>query len=82
MKIRFLSTLAILASMTGAALAQRGVSTHIVTTVKDDSGRPVQGASVRLFGPFGYSSRRNDYSTSADRSGVADQTVVDRKSTL
>ena len=77
MKIRLLSTIVTVASITGVALAQRGVTTHIVTTVRDDTGRPVQGASVKFFGPFGTSFRRADYTSSTDRSGVSDQSVLE-----
>ena len=77
MKIRLISTFVIIASLASVALAQRGISTHIITNVRDDMGRTVQGATVRVFGPFGYTSRRNDFSSSTDRSGVADQSVLE-----
>ncbi len=77
MKTRILSTIFTVVSITGAALAQRGVNTHVVTMVRDDTGRPVQGASVRFFGPFGSSFRRADYASSTDRSGISDQTVME-----
>ena len=73
MKIRLLSAIVTVASIAGVALAQRGDNTRVMTLVRDNSGQPVQNASVKFFGPFGSNNRRGDYSVSTNRYGEVEQ---------
>ena len=76
MKNRFLSTILALATVTGMATAQRGYTTRVNTLVRDGSGQPVQGATVKFFGPFGNRERQTTTSDSTGRNGQSDITLT------
>ena len=76
MKIRFFSTILAFATITGIATAQRGYTTRVNTLVRDGSGQPVQGATVKFFGPFGNRERQTTTSDSTGRNGQSDMTLT------
>jgi hypothetical protein len=70
MKITLLSAVLMVASIAGVATA---ADTRVITMVRDNSGIPVQGASLKFYGPFGVSNRRSDISTFTGRNGDSDK---------
>jgi hypothetical protein len=76
MKIRLLSTLATLVSVAGMANAHYRADTRVITMVRDNSGIPVQGASLKFFGPLGVGNRRSEMSTFTGRNGDSDKMMA------
>ncbi len=73
MKIRLLSTLATVVTVTGIVNAHYRADARVITMVRDNSGVPIQGASLKFFGPFGVANRRSEMSTFTGRNGESDK---------
>ena len=76
MKIRIISSVLALASVVSVAQAIHRADTRVITMVRDNSGQPVQGASVKFFGPFGVGNRRSEMSTFTGRNGESDKMMT------
>ena len=73
MKIRLLSTLATVVTVAGIANAHYRADARVISMVRDNSGVPIQGASLKFFGPFGVANRRSELSTFTGRNGESDK---------
>lgn len=76
MKKRILSTIITLASISAMAQAFQRDDVRVLTMVRDGSGRPVQGASLKFYGPFGRDNRRSEMSTYTGRNGESDKSMM------